>query len=69
MRVTLKRSFDIFPEEWQVTLFKDDHNHKLLSPEKVRFLSAYRNIDKETEEQIFLFKKVGLSIRQIMRII
>ncbi|KAJ8424529.1 hypothetical protein Cgig2_000667 [Carnegiea gigantea] len=68
MRVTLKRSFDIFPEEWQVTQFKDDHNHKLLSPE-FRFLSTYRSIDKEIEERILLFKKASLSVRQIMRII
>ncbi|KAJ8441242.1 hypothetical protein Cgig2_033966 [Carnegiea gigantea] len=69
MRVTLKRSFDISAEEWQVTLFKDDHNHKLLSPKQVRFLSTYRSIDKETEDRILLFKKAGLSVRQIMHII
>ncbi|KAJ8431011.1 hypothetical protein Cgig2_017189 [Carnegiea gigantea] len=48
---------------------RDDHDHKLLSPEQVRFLSTYRSIDKETEEQILLFKKAGLSVRQIMHII
>ena len=67
--VTLRRSFDIFPEEWQVTLFKDDHNHKLLSPKQVRFLPTYRSIDKETEKRTLLLKEAGLSVRQIMHII
>jgi len=65
-RVTLRRSFDIFLEEWQVTIFKDDHNHKLLSPEQVCFLSTYRSIDKETEKRILLFKEAGLLVRKIM---
>ena len=69
MRVTLRRSFDLFLEEWQVTLFKDDHNHKLLSPEQVRFLHTYRSIDKETERWILLLNEAGLSVRQIMHII
>ena len=63
MRLTLRRSSDIFPEEWQVTLFKDDHNHKLLSLKQVRFLSNY------CSKRIFLFKEDALLVRKIMHII
>nr|GEW44659.1 protein FAR1-related sequence 11 [Tanacetum cinerariifolium] len=35
MRIKLKRINEIFPEEWQVTKFVTDHNHVLLSTQKV----------------------------------
>ncbi|KAL6575744.1 hypothetical protein OROHE_000725 [Orobanche hederae] len=44
MRLTLKKSFDIFLEEWHVTKFIKDHNHELLSHEEMRFLPANRTI-------------------------
>ena len=40
LRITLRKSFDIFPREWHVTKFVIDHNHELLSPLEVRFLPA-----------------------------
>ncbi|KAL2900679.1 Protein FAR1-RELATED SEQUENCE 11 [Bienertia sinuspersici] len=65
MRITLKRSFDIFPEEWHVTKFSKEHNHEMLPPEAMRFLPANRSISQEDEKQILLFKEAGLSVRQI----
>ncbi|KAK2434359.1 protein FAR1-RELATED SEQUENCE [Trifolium repens] len=66
MTIKLKKSFEIFPEEWQVTEFISNHNHDLLPPDQVRFLSSYRNISKEDEKQILLLKEADLSVKQIM---
>lgn len=66
VRIKLKKSCDIFPEEWQVIQFISHHNHKLLSHEEVRFLTSYRNISKE-DKQILLLRKASLLVRQIMR--
>nr|XP_043616046.1 protein FAR1-RELATED SEQUENCE 11-like [Erigeron canadensis] len=68
MCVTLKRSYDIFPEEWHVTTFVKDHNHELLSPEEMRFLPANRIITPEDEQQILLYKEAGLNVRQIINV-
>ncbi|KAL2930387.1 Protein FAR1-RELATED SEQUENCE 11, partial [Bienertia sinuspersici] len=68
MRITLKRCFDIFPEEWHVTNFVKEHNHELLSPEEMRFLPSNRTISQEEEKQILLYKEVGFSVRQIIRV-
>ncbi|XP_074288924.1 protein FAR1-RELATED SEQUENCE 11-like [Silene latifolia] len=68
MRITLKKSNDIFLEEWHVTQFISQHNHELLSPLQVRFLSAYRTISKEDEKELLLYKEAGLSVKQIMRV-
>jgi hypothetical protein len=68
MTIKLKKSFEIFPEEWQVTEFISNHNHDLLPPDQVRFLSSYRNISKEDEKRILLLKEVDLSVKQIMRV-
>ncbi|XP_074342210.1 protein FAR1-RELATED SEQUENCE 11-like [Apium graveolens] len=35
MRVTLKKSFEIFPEQWHVTEFIVTHNHELFSQEEI----------------------------------
>ena len=64
----MRKSFDIFPQEWHVTKFVINHNHELLSPLKVRFLPANRVITKEDKDHILLLKKGGLSVRQIMRV-
>ncbi|KAH7857174.1 hypothetical protein Vadar_009871 [Vaccinium darrowii] len=68
MRITLRKSCDIFPQEWQVTQFVREHNHELLTPLEVRFLPANRIIIKEDEDRILLLKEGGLSVKQIMRI-
>nr|XP_043633717.1 protein FAR1-RELATED SEQUENCE 11-like [Erigeron canadensis] len=68
MRVTLKRSCDIFPEEWHVTTFVKDHNHELLSPDEMRYLPANRIITPEDERQILLYKEAGLNVRQIINV-
>ncbi|KAL2934461.1 Protein FAR1-RELATED SEQUENCE 11 [Bienertia sinuspersici] len=66
MRITSKKCFDIFPEEWHVTKFVKEHNHELLSFEEMRFLPANRTISQEEEKIILLYKEVGLSVRQII---
>ncbi|KAK9713996.1 hypothetical protein RND81_06G064200 [Saponaria officinalis] len=68
MRMTLKKSNGIFPEEWHVTQYKSEHNHELLLPIQVRFLPAYRTISKEDEKQLLLYKDAGLTVKQIMRV-
>lgn len=68
MRITLRKSFDIFLIEWHVTKFVVEHNHKLLSPSEVCFLPANRNIDQKDQDRILLLKEGGLSIRQIIRV-
>lgn len=69
MRITLRRSFHIFPQEWHVTKFSKQHNHEMLPLEAMRFLPANRNISPEDEKQILLFKEAGLSVRQIIRVL
>ena len=66
LRITLRKSFDIFPQEWHVTKFIIDHNHELLAPSKVRFLPSNQIITKEGEDHIQLLKEANLSMRQIM---
>ncbi|XP_074293392.1 protein FAR1-RELATED SEQUENCE 11-like [Silene latifolia] len=66
MRITLKKSCDIFIEEWHVTEYKSSHNHELLAPFQVRFLPSYRTISKEDEQQLLLYKEAGLSVKQII---
>ena len=64
--IILRKSFDIFPQEWHVTKFVVDHNHDLFSPTKMRFLPANQVITIDDEKHIFLLKEVGLSIREVM---
>ncbi|XP_074369739.1 protein FAR1-RELATED SEQUENCE 11-like [Apium graveolens] len=68
MRVTLKKSFEIFPEQWHVTEFIVTHNHELFSQEEVRFLRSYRFMTKYDEKRILLLKDGDLSVKQIMRV-
>ncbi|KAK1370272.1 FAR1 domain-containing protein [Heracleum sosnowskyi] len=68
MRLTLKRSSDIFPEEWHLTKFISEHNHNLLSSTYMRLLPINRVITTEDEGQILLYKEAGLSVRQIIRV-
>ncbi|KAL6576654.1 hypothetical protein OROMI_010930 [Orobanche minor] len=68
LRITLKKAYDIFPEEWHVTQFNSRHTHELLQPALVRFLPSYRTISDDDKQQILLYKEVGLSVKQIMRV-
>ncbi|KAG5530132.1 hypothetical protein RHGRI_030489 [Rhododendron griersonianum] len=69
MRIKLRKSSDIFPQEWHVTTFVVDHNHELLSPSETRFLPSNRTITEKDEKHILMLKEGGLSVRQIMRVI
>ncbi|XP_071718491.1 protein FAR1-RELATED SEQUENCE 11-like [Rutidosis leptorrhynchoides] len=68
VRLTFKKSCDIFPDEWHITKFIKDNNHELLSKEDMRFLPVNRIITKEDEDQILLYKEAGLNVRQIIRV-
>lgn len=68
IRIALKKSFDIFPQEWQITKFIAEHNHDLLSPAEVRFLPINRQITEADEKRILMLKEAGLSVRQIIRV-
>ncbi|GMI66526.1 FAR1-related sequence 11 [Hibiscus trionum] len=68
MRITLKKSFDIFLEEWHVTKFVNLHNHSMISLEAMRFLPTNRTITSEDEKQILLYKEAGLQVRQIIKV-
>ena len=57
-----------FPKEWHVTIFVVDHNHELLFPLRVRFLPANGVITEDDKNCILLYKEVGLSIREIIRV-
>ncbi|XP_010689388.2 protein FAR1-RELATED SEQUENCE 11-like isoform X2 [Beta vulgaris subsp. vulgaris] len=69
LRVKLRRNNEIFPEEWHVTTFTQEHNHPLLSRSQVRFLPANRMISQEDEKRILLLKEAGLAVRQIIRVL
>ena len=68
LSIILRKSFDIFPQEWHVTKFVVDHNHDLFSPSKVQFLPTNRVITVDDEKHIFLLKEAGLSIREVMHV-
>ena len=69
LTIVLRKSIDIFPKKWQVTIFVVDHNHELLSPSSVRFLPANRVITEDDKNCILLYKEAGLSIREIIRVL
>ncbi|KAH1253239.1 Protein FAR1-RELATED SEQUENCE 11 [Glycine max] len=64
-----KKFHDIFPSEWRVTKFVADHNHVLSTQSEMHFLLANRTISEDDYEHIFLLKEVGLSFRQLTRVI
>lgn len=68
MRITLRKSFDIFPKEWHVIQFVKEHCHTLLSSSEMRFLPINRQITEVDQGRILLLKEGGLSIRQIIRV-
>ena len=64
----MQKSIAIFPKGWHVTIFVVDHNHELLSPSRVRFLSANRVTTKDNKNCNLLYKEVGLLVREIIRV-
>ena len=68
LTIVLRKSMDIFPKEWHVTIFVVDHNHELLSPSSVRFLLANLVITKDDKNCILLYKEAELSIREIIHV-
>ncbi|KAJ8437267.1 hypothetical protein Cgig2_010092 [Carnegiea gigantea] len=66
---TLQRCNEIFSEEWHVTKLVSEHSHNLLSPQKVLFLPANREINEEDGKRNLLLSQVGLSIRLIIRVL
>ena len=67
--IVLRKSIDIFPKEWHVTIFVVDHSHELLSPSRVRFLPANRVIIEDDTNCILLYKEARLSVREIIRVL
>ena len=68
LTIVLRKSIDIFPRKWHVTIFVVYHNHELLSPSGVRFLSANQVITKDDKNYIILYKETGLSVREIIAV-
>ena len=68
LTIVLWKSIDIFPKEWHVTIFVIDHNHELLSPLSVRFLSTNWVITKDDKNCILLYREARLSVRKIIRV-
>ena len=66
LTIVLRKSIDIFPKEWHVTIFVVDHNHELFSLSSVQFLPANRVITEDDKNCILLYKEAGLSIREII---
>ncbi|KAJ8436708.1 hypothetical protein Cgig2_027229 [Carnegiea gigantea] len=63
-RITLRRVFEIFPEEWHVSRFVKQHNHEVLLPHETCLLPCNRVITPEDEENILLYKGDGLSLEK-----
>ena len=68
LTIVLRKSIDIFPKEWHVTIFVVNHNHELLSPSSVWFLSVNRVITEDDKNCILLYKEVGFSVKEIIRV-
>ncbi|XP_058218932.1 uncharacterized protein LOC131329669 isoform X3 [Rhododendron vialii] len=68
MRITWRKSFDIFPQEWQITEFVKEHTHDLLTPTEVWFPPVNQKIKEEDEARILSLKEEGHSVGQIVRV-
>ena len=68
LTIVLRKSIDIFPKEWHVTIFVVNHNHELLSPSSVWFLSVNRVITEDNKNCILSYKEVGFSVKEIIRV-
>ncbi|XP_074336763.1 protein FAR1-RELATED SEQUENCE 5-like [Apium graveolens] len=54
-------------DKWQISLVDLEHNHKLVSPEKVQFFQRSLNIDPMTRSLIELFNKSGIETGKVMK--
>ncbi|XP_074378430.1 protein FAR1-RELATED SEQUENCE 5-like [Apium graveolens] len=53
-------------DKWQISSVDLEHNHKLVSPEKVQFFQRSLNIDPMTRSLIELFNKSGIETSKVM---
>ena len=68
LTIVLRKSIDIIPRKWHVTMFVVDHNHELLSPLGVWFLPANRVITEDYKNCILLYKEARPSVREIIHV-
>ena len=68
LTIVLRKSVDIIPRKWHVTMFVVDHNHELLSPLGVWFLPANQVITEDYKNCILLYKEARLSVREIIHV-
>ncbi|XP_074374447.1 protein FAR1-RELATED SEQUENCE 5-like [Apium graveolens] len=54
-------------DKWKISSVDLEHNHKLVSPEKVQFFQRSLNIDPMTRSLIELFNKSGIETSKIMK--
>ncbi|XP_074377611.1 protein FAR1-RELATED SEQUENCE 5-like [Apium graveolens] len=54
-------------DKWQISSVDLEHNHKLVSPEKVQFFQRSLNIDPMTRSLIELFNKSGIETGKVMK--
>ncbi|XP_074342171.1 protein FAR1-RELATED SEQUENCE 5-like [Apium graveolens] len=54
-------------DKWQISSGDLEHNHKLVSPEKVQFFQRSLNIDPMTRSLIELFNKSGIETGKVMK--
>ncbi|XP_074323452.1 protein FAR1-RELATED SEQUENCE 5-like [Apium graveolens] len=54
-------------DKWQISSVDLEHNHKLVSPEKVQFFQRSLNIDPMTRSLIELFNKSGIETSKVMK--
>ncbi|XP_042479747.1 protein FAR1-RELATED SEQUENCE 11-like [Macadamia integrifolia] len=67
MSVWLSKNGDVM--FWEVRSFADDHNHKLLDPNEVCHLRAYRHISGHYRRRILTLEKSRVLVPQILRIL
>ncbi|XP_020530447.1 protein FAR1-RELATED SEQUENCE 11-like isoform X2 [Amborella trichopoda] len=53
---------------WLVVTFDNLHNHDVLEPQEVRVLPADRNISESYKHRVQQFSKVGICVRDMMRL-
>jgi hypothetical protein len=47
---------------WELTVFRNEHNHPLLLPKQVKQLAQNRSLPDDVKDQLELFKAAGMSL-------